>query len=226
MPLIRWGWPILLWELAVLGWALVLLPGGVRWPVAGVLVLVVLFTIQFFRNPARTPQGGPMAVIASADGVVADITELDEPEVIGGPAVRIGVFMNVFNVHVNRFPIAGTVCFLIHRPGRFLDVRKAEAHAANEHLLLGLNVDPALRPGLKIAVKQIAGLIARRIVCAVGLDQVCRQGEVYGMIRFGSRVETWLPLGAATLKVQVGDRVFSGQTVLAELLPAAGATHA
>lgn len=221
MTIARWGIPTILVATLVLAWSVWLMPEGwPRWIAASVAAACWLFTLAFFRNPHRTPQGGPRSLIAPADGLVWDIQEVDEPDFIGGRALRIGIFLSVFDVHVNRSPVAGTVAYAHYRPGAFLDVRHPDCAHANEANTLGIEVDPAVAPGVRLLVRQLTGLIARRIVCTHGVGSRLAQGELYGMIRFGSRTELWIPLAAPhAVKVQVGQRVRCGETVLAELLP-------
>lgn len=214
MTFARWGLPTLGWTLLLAGWALWVAPSGpARWAVAVAAVLLLGFVVNFFRNPRRLPQGGEDCLVSAADGVVADIMEVDEPAFIGGRAVRIGVFMNVFDVHVNRACASATVVWLRYKPGRFLDVRHPGASHANEALDLGLE----LTDGTKLMLRQISGWIARRIVCTHGIGDRLQRGEVFGMIKFGSRVELWIPLGRAEVSVKVGQRVLAGETIVARL---------
>jgi phosphatidylserine decarboxylase len=219
MTFARWGIPTLLTVTLVLGWALWLLPDGpARWAGLPVAAFMWLFTIAFFRNPHRKPLGGERSLIAPADGVVADITELDEPVFLGARAVRIGIFLSVFDVHVNRSPVGGTVAYAHYKPGAFLDARHPDVSHENEANTLGIEVDRATAPGLRLLVRQLSGLIARRIICTHGVGDRLARGELYGMIKFGSRTELWVPLSCAhTVMVQVGQRVRCGETILVEL---------
>lgn len=221
MTIARWGIPTILVSALVLGWAVWLMPDGwPRWLALAVAAALWLFTLAFFRNPRRTPQGGERSLIAPADGLVWDITEVDEPDFIGGRAIRIGIFLSVFDVHVNRSPVKGTVAFARYRPGRFLDVRHPDCIHENEANTLGIEVDAAVAPGVRLLVRQLSGLIARRIVCTHGVGSRLERCELYGMIRFGSRTELWIPVTARhQVKVKVGQRVRCGETELAELLP-------
>jgi len=215
----RWGIPTLVQLAAILAWAVYLLPSGTTTRVGfAIAVAVWLFVLNFFRNPARTPEGDARTVVAAADGVVSDIEEVDEPEFIAGRAVRVGIFLNVFDVHVNRSCIDGTVRHASYRPGRFLDARHPDASHENEANTLGLEVDPAVCPGVRILLRQLSGLIARRIVCTHGPGDPVRRGECYGMIKFGSRTEIWLPVDRHELLVAVGQRVRCGETPVARLL--------
>lgn len=220
MTFARWGIPTLLTVSGVLGWGVWLLPaGGARTIGLVVAALLWLFTLAFFRNPARRPLGDERSLVAPADGVVADIGEVDEVEFIGGRALRIGIFLSVFDVHVNRSPVAGTITYARYKPGQFLDARHPDVSHENEANTLGIEVSPAVAPGLKLLVRQLSGLIARRIICTHGVGDALTRGELFGMIKFGSRTELWLPAACAhRVLVAPGQRVRCGQTVLVELL--------
>jgi len=211
LPIHPEGWPFI--GMAVgLNLFLALLAGW--WGLA--LLPVTLWVVAFFRDPERTPPDGPGLVICPADGRILPIAEaLPPPELglSGGPRPRIAIFMNVFDVHVNRIPCHGTVMALAYRPGKFFNASLDKASAGNERQSIGLAVaTPAGEATL--AVVQIAGLVARRIVCSLSPDQAVRAGERFGMIRFGSRVEVYLPPGAQP-RVKAGDKVKAGETVLA-----------
>ncbi|WP_447974166.1 phosphatidylserine decarboxylase family protein [Nitrospira sp. Kam-Ns4a] len=179
-----------------------------------------LFAAWFFRNPRRVPPSDPRAVVAPGDGRVLAIEEEFEPRFLKDRGIRISVFLNVFDVHVNRIPCDGTVADVAYQPGRFLAANRPEATVHNEqNALMIRTVD-----GYKLVCVQVAGLIARRIVCWVEPGETVSRGERYGLIRFGSRMDTFLPLGVR-VRVAVGDRVRGGETVLAEL-PEGGPTCA
>ena len=173
-----------------------------------------VFLLGFFRDPERAMPEGDRWLLSPADGRVADIATVQEDDFLKSKATRVGVFMSLFDVHVNRAPVSGKVLFREHRPGKFRNAMGAAASRENECLLLGLE-----RPdGTRLLVKQIAGLIARRIVCerAVG-DEVAR-GERFGMVKFGSRLEVYVPnTTRLRLAVAVGDRVRAGSSALGEL---------
>lgn len=181
------------------------------WLLAFALTLVALWVAYFFRDPERTGERGPSLVIAPADGRVVMITEVDEPAFLHGRARRISIFMNVFNVHVNRYPISGTVRFLHYNPGKFLNAATEKSSLENEQMSVGLESGT-----VRVLVRQIAGLVARRIVNYSRDGERVEQGERMGIIRFGSRVDVFLP-PSATVKVNVGDRTVAGATVIAEL---------
>jgi len=176
-----------------------------------VCALFLLFSLYFFRDPERTVPLDAHVLISPADGTIIDISKTDEPEFMKGPAVRVGIFMSVFNVHVNRSPVNGTVDFLKYNPGKFFSAFKEKASEDNENLLLGITCSERTE---KISVKFIAGLIARRIVFYKKLNAPIIQGERINMIRFGSRVDLYCPLNT-DIKVALGDKVTAGVTILA-----------
>jgi phosphatidylserine decarboxylase len=222
MTVARWGLPTLAWTAAILAWGVWLIPAGpLRWSAAAIAAAAWLFILAFFRNPRREPLGDARSLLAPADGVVVDIEQVDEEDFIGAPALRIGIFLSVLDVHVNRSPIAGAVVYAAYRPGRFLDARHPDVQHANEANSLGIIADPGVVAHLPILVRQLSGLIARRIVCTHGVGDHLARGELYGMIRFGSRTEVYIPAShPAILRVQVGDRVQGGRSILADLDPA------
>ncbi|HEX9729971.1 MAG TPA: phosphatidylserine decarboxylase family protein [Gemmatimonadales bacterium] len=171
---------------------------------------VAVWVPLFFRNPARRGPRGDRLIIAPADGLVVSVATVDESDFIGGPAVRVSVFMNVFNVHVNRAPVSGTAAYRQYRPGAFLNASLDKASERNEQMSLGIEAG-----GRRVLLRQIAGLIARRIVTDPRQGDPVRQGERVGLIRFGSRVDTFFP-PTATARVTVGERTRAGMTVIAE----------
>ncbi len=182
------------------------------WPWATpVPVAALLFVLWFFRDPERTTAAGENALISPADGKVVEIATVDEPNHIEGPATKIAIFMSVFDVHVNRMPAAGTVDWIRHEPGRFLNALRPEASVQNERVLLALH-DAEGRP---VLVKLIAGLVARRIVCRVRPGDTLSRGRRVGMIKFGSRVEVFTPAGAGLeVTTRLGQKVRAGVTAL------------
>jgi len=208
----REGLPFIATSLVVLvGLAIAARVLGGAWFALPLLWLpVAIWVPAFFRDPLRPGPRDPRLVLAPADGRIVSVGEVDEPEIIGGRALRVCVFMNVFNVHVNRHPVDGTVTHRTYRPGRFFNASLDKASVDNEQMTLGVR---ALRG--PVVVRQIAGLVARRIVTDPVEGTVVRQGERLGLIRFGSRVDTYLPAGAR-LRVAVGDRTVAGVTVIAE----------
>jgi phosphatidylserine decarboxylase len=182
------------------------------WLVAFGLTVVALWVAYFFRDPQRLGERGERLVIAPADGKVVMITEVDEPMFMKQRAIRISIFMNVFNVHVNRYPVSGTVRLVDRKAGRFLNAAAAESSLQNEQTSIGLETGSN-----HILVRQIAGLIARRIITDAKEGDRVQQGERMGLIRFGSRVDIFLPVGTV-LRVKVGDMTFAGSSVIGELV--------
>ena len=178
-----------------------------------VLLLLTLFVLWFFRNPQRKTPEKEKLVISPADGKVIRIEETASEEQPGKTCLKISIFMNVFNVHVNRIPYSGRVRFIRYRPGKFLSANLDKASALNERNTVMVQTDD----GREIMTVQIAGLIARRIVCWLREGMQVRKGDRFGLIRFGSRLEVFLPLGSAIL-VEVGDRVRAGETPIGELI--------
>jgi phosphatidylserine decarboxylase len=180
-------------------------------PKLAVLVLWA-FVISFFRDPDRTIPNDADALVSPADGTITHIDEVNEPDFPGGRAFRISMFLSVFNVHVNRLPRSGKVAAIRYFPGAFLDARHPQCGIANEQLWLDLD-DPLT--GKRLRIKQISGKIARRIVCWLRADEEVHRGERFGMIKFGSRTEVYLPLDLpVAVQVKVGDKVSGGSTVL------------
>jgi phosphatidylserine decarboxylase len=181
------------------------------WLLAFALTLIALWVAYFFRDPERTGDRGDRIVISPADGKVVMITEVDEPTFVHGRATRISVFMNVFNVHVNRYPVSGTVRYVHRNPGKFLNAAAEQSSLENEQTSVGLEVG-----GQRILVRQIAGLIARRIHTYSREGERVEQGERMGLIRFGSRVDVFVP-PSSVVRVNVGQTTVAGTTVIAEL---------
>ncbi|TFH36536.1 MAG: phosphatidylserine decarboxylase [Anaerolineales bacterium] len=191
-------------------------PGAFSNTLAILLGMVWLGLAMFFRDPARRTPGDPGLVISAADGQVVEIVRLNEPVFLEGPALKIGVFMQLNDVHVNRAPTAGEVKYKQHVPGEFLQAFRPEAASRNEHYFTGLET-----PHGRLLVKQIAGILARRIVCSVAQDQSLATGERLGMIKFGSRVDVFMPPNFEPL-VEIGDRVRAGETPIARIASAKG----
>jgi len=180
---------------------------------AAFLVVVSLLLFYFFRDPERHPPAADDIFVAPADGQVMTIQRVEEPVFLQGPAMQISIFMSVLNVHVNRAPMAGEVAFRQYRAGRFLPAYRPEASTENESNLLGL-----IEGETRVLIKQIAGIIARRIVCWPPIGERLARGQRFGLIKFGSRVELFLPPGVEVL-VAIGDNVRAGETVLARVHP-------
>lgn len=181
------------------------------WLFAVALTVIALWVAYFFRDPSRTGERGEQLVIAPADGKVVMITEVDEPTFIKERAIRVSIFMNVFNVHVNRYPVSGIVRFVERKAGRFMNAAASDASLENEQTSIGIESGSN-----HVLVRQIAGLIARRIVTDAKEGDHVRQGDRMGLIRFGSRVDVFVPTTAA-MRVKVGDVTYAGTTVLGVL---------
>ncbi|MBK5276898.1 MAG: phosphatidylserine decarboxylase family protein [Desulfuromonadales bacterium] len=178
---------------------------------AVIAMVLTVFVVSFFRNPERTAPGDGKSVVAPADGTVVVVERVPETP-LGHEALKISIFMSVFNVHVNRAPLDGTVIAIDYQPGRFLDARNGRASSENERN--GVVLETAA--GVRIAFVQIAGLIARRIICYPKAGDVLTRGARYGLIRFGSRVDVYLPVDVEPL-VKLGDTTVAGETVLGRL---------
>lgn len=175
------------------------------------LAVLALWVAYFFRDPERVGERGERLVVSPADGKVVMITEVDEPAFVQGRCTRISIFMNIFNVHVNRYPVSGTVRYLQYNKGRFFNAAHEKASLDNEQMSVGIEAGPN-----RVLVRQIAGLIARRIANYASLDAAVTQGDRMGIIRFGSRVDVFVPAGTV-VRVKLGDLPIAGATVLAEL---------
>lgn len=174
-------------------------------------LILTLFVVYFFRNPERTPPSDPTAVVAPADGTVIVVDRVPETP-LGVEALKISIFMSVFNVHVNRVPFDGKVIDTFHHSGKFFDARDGRASCENERNGIVLEIPG----GARIAFIQIAGLIARRIISYPLEGDMLVRGERYGLIRFGSRVDVYLPADTEPL-VKLGDKTEAGVTVLAKI---------
>jgi phosphatidylserine decarboxylase len=174
-------------------------------------LLLIGYVFLFFRDPERVIPTDPDAVVAAADGVIADIVEIDEQEVVKSRMKRVGIFLSVFDVHVNRAPVDGRVIYRLRREGQCLDARSPECSEKNEAMTWGFE-----SPRVTVVVRQLTGAIARRIVAWSQMGDDLKKGDRFGMIRFGSRTEIYLPLDATVL-VKVGDRVAGGTSIIARL---------
>ncbi len=211
--IVRDGWPFILIGLVVTG---LMLLGALRWSSLTLIILaavfgaLTLFTAFFFRNPPRTIPTDPLAVVAPADGKVVAITRIEDHPFIGGPAVRVSIFLSVFDVHVNRVPTSGVVNYVKYNPGKFLAAFHDKASELNEQTEVGMTTPD----GQRLTFAQIAGLIARRIVCRLEEGNQVRTGDLFGLIRFGSRTDLTVPADWP-IKVKIGDRVTGGETIMA-----------
>jgi len=203
----REGWPYL--STLVIAAILLTVFCGIVW--ATPVWLLALFVLQFFRDPPRAIPQNPDAVLSPADGRIVAVERVNDPYV-NREAIKVSVFMNVFNVHSNRSPVDGTVQSVQYFPGKFVNADLDKASTENERNALWIKT----ADGQDITSVQVAGLIARRILCYVGEGDVLTRGQRYGFIRFGSRVDVYLPL-TATVKVAIGDKVSATTTILASL---------
>lgn len=203
------------WKFATIFFIVSALTSMLWLPLAIFGFLLTFFTLWFFRDPERNIPQDQNLVISSADGKVCLIDEAYPPEELSMDTAkmkRICVFMNVFNVHVNRSPVLGQAERIVYKKGKFLNASLDKASDKNERSSLVIGTES----GTKIIVVQIAGLIARRILSFISQDQLLVQGERFGLIRFGSRVDIYMPLDAET-KCKVGDKVIAGESILALL---------
>lgn len=190
-------------------------------PLGWIALVLTLWCAWFFRDPDRVSPRQPGAVLSPADGVVCAVASAAPPAELGmqpEARIRISIFLNIFDVHVNRVPADGVITALHYRPGKFINASFDKASEDNERQSAALR----LADGRDLAFVQIAGLIARRIKCDLTVGQTVRAGERFGIIRFGSRADVYLPFGYRPT-VAIGERVFGGVTVLAEGLPFPGA---
>ena len=213
MPIAKEGIREMLLATLLLG-GLAWLASLVWWPVALPFVVVWLWVMAFFRDPPRRRTYGPGVLCAPADGRITEITELPHDDFMGGPAIRIGMFLSLFNVHVNRSACTGTVREVIYSPGKFLDARDPDSGRLNEANTVVLDTDAPM-PG-PVVVRQVAGLVARRIVCHARVGDRLTIGARFGLIKFGSRTELIIPkLPDTEVTVSLGDPVRAGLTLLA-----------
>src|SRR6266516_1024602 len=174
-------------------------------------LLLFFCIVAFFRDPERTIPSDPNLIVAAADGTVMDIIESDENQVLKAKTRRVGIFLSIFDVHTNRAPIDGSVIYCQHQKGLCLDARRPDCSEKNESMTWAFE-----NPRVTIVVRQITGAIARLIVAWAQVGDELKKGDRFGMIRFGSRTELYLPLNAELL-VKVGDHVFGGSTIVARL---------
>jgi phosphatidylserine decarboxylase len=174
-------------------------------------LLLLFCTLAFFRDPNRATPADPNLIVAAADGTVTDIIELDENEILKTKMRRVGIFLSIFDVHTNRAPIDGRIIYRQQREGLCVDARRPDCSEKNESMKWAFQ-----NPRVTIVVRQLTGAIARRIVAWAKIGDEVKKGDRFGMIRFGSRTEVYLPL-AATVLVKVGDHVLGGSTIIAQL---------
>lgn len=214
LPVTRWGLGELILVCVPLTAITVVTLALGWWYVAIPVAVVLAWFVSFFRDPKREVPQAPGLVVAPADGKVVEITPLEFDDFIGGPAIRIGIFLSIFNVHLNRAPVGSRVIKLSYVPGKFLNALNPASAWENEKLSIGFEEECA--PHRRMIVRQIAGLFARRIVCGLRPGQVVERGEKFGMIKLGSRTELILPAGDdLTIVTTVGQAVNAGSTVMA-----------
>jgi phosphatidylserine decarboxylase len=213
IPFARWG----LAELALLGLPLLAATIALSltfWYVAPLPGIVCLLVVWFFRDPPRRVPAEAGQIVSPADGTISEVVELDHDEFVGGPAVRIGIFLSIFNVHINRAPARSRVVRMRYSPGSFISAVKPESTLANENMWIGLEEETP--PHRRMVVRQIAGMFARRIVCGLRPGEMVERGHKFGMIKLGSRTELILPREAGlSVEVRAGERVRAGASVVA-----------
>jgi phosphatidylserine decarboxylase len=214
LPIHREGFPFIALFAGVnlLAW---LLAPWLGW----LLLPVTIWCIAFFRDPKRNTPRASGLIVSPADGKLLPVVEAVPPpelEMGEAPRLRLSIFMNVFNVHVNRNPISGTVVALAYRPGKFFNASFDKASVLNERMAIRVRPEGAAGPEGDLAIVQIAGLVARRIVCELGQGQGVQRGLRFGMIRFGSRLDVYLPPGARVV-AQAGSKIVAGETILAQM---------
>jgi phosphatidylserine decarboxylase len=209
--LARWGWK----EIALFGLLWTGLGVGAFFlfkPIIALPALLLLWTLWFFRDPERRVPAEPGLLVSPADGTVTEVSRVPRTDFFDEPATRIGIFLSVFNVHVNRAPCDGVVKTTRYTPGKFLDARHPDSGAQNESNAILLDRGP----DGPILVRQVAGAIARRIVCAIRPEDKVERGQRIGMIKFGSRTELYVPERVLSeVAVKIGDTVKGGETILA-----------
>ncbi len=213
LPFARWG----LAEILLMGTPLLALCVAAawwHWALAIVPGVLLAFVFYFFRDPRRDVPDQPGLLVSPADGTIAEIARLEHDEFVGRPAVRIGIFLSVFNVHINRSPAEARVIRLRYSPGAFLNALNPDSAIKNENLWIGLEEEAA--PHRRLVVRQIAGLIARRIVCNLRSGEIIARGHKFGMIKLGSRTELIFPQeDGLEVLTREGDKVHGGSTILA-----------
>ncbi|MFH1422218.1 MAG: phosphatidylserine decarboxylase family protein [Planctomycetota bacterium] len=179
-------------------------------PLISIPVIWFLFILYFFRDPNRSIPEGDNSLVSPADGTVVEISESEENSFLKTKVKKLGIFLSLFSVHINRSPCKGKVVYLNYTPGRFLNAGNPDSSRINENNAVGIETDKC-----KMLLRQISGVIARRIVCETKEGDVLEKGEKFGMIKFGSRTEVYLPINSdVEIKVKIGQKVKAGETVL------------
>ena len=217
VPLTRHGFREMLIGSLVLVAVAVVLGYSIWWPISFIVLPVLIWLFAFFRDPERTLPTDQHAMVSPADGTVSDVMELEHNDLLGGPCVRVGIFLSVFNVHVNRSPCDGRVTKVIYKEGKFINAMSHDAASSDNESNTVVLAEP--HGGRPVAVvKQIVGLIARRIICTVKESDVVHRGDRIGMIKFGSRTELYIPKWLEPqVKVTVGQTVRGAADVIATL---------
>jgi phosphatidylserine decarboxylase len=215
LPFARWGLAELIWLCLPLLAAAILLACTRYYYAAVVPAVPLCLIVYFFRDPRRTAPTVPGVLVAPADGKVVEITYLEHDEFIGGPAIRIGIFLSIFNVHLNRAPSESRVIDLRYSPGGFLNALNPESAIKNENTWIGLEEEAS--PHRRVAVRQISGAIARRIVCDLRPGQRLSRGQKIGMIKLGSRTELIIPdTNDLSITISIDRKIKAGETVMAK----------
>ncbi len=186
-------------------------PKILKYGIPGVFLVILALTINFFRDPDRSTPAGENLVMAPADGKIISIRQVEEKEYLGSTATLVSIFMSPLNVHVNRNPMTGTVGYLRYVKGEYFAAFEDKASEKNEQMVIGIENKRG-----RVLFKQIAGFVARRIVCTLTMGQQVKAGDRFGMIKFGSRVDVFIP-AQTVVRAKVGDVTVAGETVLAEL---------
>ncbi len=211
IPLARWG----LAEVQLMGWpllAMTIVLAFTWWYAAPITGALFLLVVSFFRDPPRRIPQEPGLLVSPADGKVVEIARLEHDEFVGEPAVRIAIFLTLFNVHVNRMPCRARVIRLRYSPGKFLHADHPQASTQNESMWIGLEQDEA--PYRRMVCRQVSGMVARRIVCDLRPGEVLDRGQKFGMIKFGSRTELIVPAEGFESAVKVGQWIKAGRDVI------------
>jgi len=215
--IVKDGWTFIIISFVL---TILILVGAIKWDnlwlliLASIFAVLTLFTTFFFRDPDRISPSDPMSLVSPADGKIVAFKEIDSHPFIGGPAIRVSIFLSVLDVHVNRTPAEGIIDYVKYNPGKFFAAFEEKASDKNEQTEIGMTTST----GQKIIFTQIAGIIARRIICNLNESDKVTKGERFGLIRFGSRSDIIIPKNSV-INVKMGDHVVGGLTEIAFLKP-------